>query len=141
MPKRINYTFIPLIDVIRNQSVVYFIEELRDFYVRYFFSSVAMVLMFMSHKRRNKTMNTGKILISAAVGAVVGMAVGMLYAPAKGSATRKKIVKSGIGYAENVKDTVDEYFDTLTEEFDVVRNEAKKWVDKEKKKVASLVGK
>ena len=86
-------------------------------------------------------MNTGTILLSAAVGAAVGVAVGMLYAPAKGSATRKKIVRSGAGYVDDVKDTFEEYIDTLTKEFETVVDGAKDWVDKEKKKAASLAGK
>jgi gas vesicle protein len=54
-----------------------------------------------------KSNNTGKIigalLIGAAVGGTIGAALGILFAPEKGSDTRKKIIDSGADLTGAVK--------------------------------------
>jgi gas vesicle protein len=50
--------------------------------------------------------DTTKILAAFAVGALVGAAVGILFAPDKGSETRRKIGKEGKKIADSVKDTL-----------------------------------
>lgn len=48
--------------------------------------------------------NTGKILIALAVVAAAGAIVGILFAPDKGSETRRKINEQGKKIADGVKD-------------------------------------
>ncbi len=48
--------------------------------------------------------NTGKILTAIAAGAAVGAVLGVLFAPDKGSETRKKINDQGKKIVDNVKD-------------------------------------
>jgi gas vesicle protein len=50
--------------------------------------------------------DTKKILIAVAAGVAVGAIVGILFAPDKGSATRKKIIDEG----ENLSDALKEKF-------------------------------
>jgi gas vesicle protein len=57
-------------------------------------------------KSRN---NTGKIIAALLVGAAVGGALGILFAPDKGSATRKKLFSKG----EEMKDTLKEKYNGL----------------------------
>lgn len=55
-------------------------------------------------------MNTRRVLsvvASVAAGAVAGAAIGMLYAPDKGSSTRKKIVEKGAEVADNIRNRVE----------------------------------
>jgi gas vesicle protein len=81
-------------------------------------------------------MNSGKILLGVIIGATVGAVLGVLFAPAKGSVTRKRIARSGTAYAEDVKEKFNEYIDAITEEYDTVKEGAMSWVDKGKDKAA-----
>ena len=48
--------------------------------------------------------NTGKILTAFAAGATAGAILGILFAPDKGSETRKKISEQGKKFTDDVKD-------------------------------------
>jgi gas vesicle protein len=48
--------------------------------------------------------NTGKIITAVAAGAAAGVILGVLFAPAKGSDTRRKIGEQGKKITGNVKD-------------------------------------
>ena len=48
--------------------------------------------------------NTGKIVVAAAAGIVVGAILGILFAPEKGSETRKKMTDEGKKLYDDVKD-------------------------------------
>lgn len=56
-------------------------------------------------------MDSGKILLGFLSGAAVGIAVGILFAPHKGSVTRRKISKT----AQDVKQNVTDKFKDLAE--------------------------
>jgi gas vesicle protein len=49
---------------------------------------------------------TGKIITAAAIGAAIGAVAGMLFAPHKGSKTRKKICDETKKFADEIKDAV-----------------------------------
>ncbi len=57
--------------------------------------------------------DTGKVLISLLVGALAGVAVGVLFAPYKGSKTRKRLMGSAKGLADDVKQRVKEEVNAL----------------------------
>lgn len=59
-------------------------------------------------------MNNGKILLGVFAGIAVGALAGILFAPDKGSATRKKIVSKGSDYADELKSKFNEYIDAVT---------------------------
>jgi gas vesicle protein len=85
-------------------------------------------------------MSAGKVLLGIVVGAAVGAVFGVLYAPAKGSMTRRRIVRRGTDYVEDVKEKFNEYIDALTEEYDSVKEGAMDLVDKGIEKAASVAG-
>lgn len=58
-------------------------------------------------------MSTGKALLGVLAGMAAGAALGLLFAPEKGSNTRKKIVRKGEDLAEAVNDKIDEKFNEL----------------------------
>ena len=64
-----------------------------------------MRTIIYSHKIEvmENTKQTGKLVLAAVAGAALGAALGVLFAPHKGSKTRKLIVKGAKGGAEDVK--------------------------------------
>jgi gas vesicle protein len=91
-------------------------------------------------KERNMTMSAGKILLGAVIAFAAGAALGVLFAPDKGSTTRKKLSKQGSRYLGAAKDTASEYVDTLEEKFESVKDTAVGITDKVKNAVDSLAG-
>jgi len=77
-------------------------------------------------------MSSGKILLGVVIGATVGAALGVLFAPAKGSVTRKRIARWGTDYAEDAKEKVNEYIDAITEEYNTIKEGAMDLVNKGK---------
>ena len=75
-------------------------------------------------------MGLEKILLGALAGLAVGVVVGVLFAPEKGSVTRKKITQKSEDYADILKSKFDEFVDSVTEKVqdmsDVVSDEKAK---------------
>jgi len=59
-------------------------------------------------------MKKGNLLVGIAAGLAVGAALGVLFAPAKGSETRKKIAGKGNDLADALKKKFDDLVDNLT---------------------------
>jgi gas vesicle protein len=51
-------------------------------------------------------MSRGKIILGILAGAAAGTLIGILFAPDKGTETRKKIVHKGEEYVDNLKEKV-----------------------------------
>jgi gas vesicle protein len=66
-------------------------------------------------------MSAGKIVLGAVIALAAGAVLGMLFAPAKGSATRKKLMKQGSRYADAASETAGEYANALEDAFDGVK--------------------
>jgi gas vesicle protein len=64
---------------------------------------------------RDTTMSPGKILAGTLIAMGTGAILGVLFAPDKGSVTRKKISKKGLRLADEVKTTAREYAGELGE--------------------------
>ena len=58
-------------------------------------------------------MNNGKAILAVLAGVAAGAALGMLFAPDKGSGTRKKISKKGEDLADALNDKIDRKFEEL----------------------------
>ena len=52
-------------------------------------------------------MKSGKLLAGILAGFVAGTCIGILFAPGKGSLTRKQIMNKGEDYADSLKDKMD----------------------------------
>lgn len=59
-------------------------------------------------------MNTSKALLGVAVGLAAGAALGVLFAPDKGTNTRKNIVDQGQDLANALNDRIDAKIDELS---------------------------
>jgi gas vesicle protein len=51
-------------------------------------------------------MSRGKIILGVLAGLAAGALVGILFAPDKGSETRKKIIDKGESYVDNLKEKI-----------------------------------
>jgi gas vesicle protein len=83
-------------------------------------------------------MNAGKAALSMLAGMATGALLGILFAPDKGSHTRKKIVSKGEDYADDVKEKFNSLLDTMKEKYESIRNEAENLEEKGKGKYAEV---
>lgn len=65
--------------------------------------------------------NTGETLIALLTGAIIGAGVGILFAPDKGTKTRKRIGKEAKRTQRNVKEKFDQTSDVLSAKAQVAR--------------------
>ncbi|HEV3414621.1 MAG TPA: YtxH domain-containing protein [Puia sp.] len=70
-------------------------------------------------------MSSLKVLVSFLAGAAIGSALGILLAPDKGSATRRKIIEKG----NDIGDSISEFGGTIKDKFSQMVNGAKGGVD------------
>jgi len=80
-------------------------------------------------------MNAGKVLLGIMAGAAAGAAIGILFAPDKGSETRKQISQKGEDLLNNLKNKFEEFLLTVTKEMEVAKSEAEDLLAQGKEKV------
>jgi len=66
-------------------------------------------------------MSSGKVLLGLLAGVAAGALLGVLFAPDKGSVTRKKITRKGEDIADGLTEKFNEFVDTVSEKFDDVK--------------------
>jgi len=76
-------------------------------------------------------MNAGKAVLGAMAGLAVGGILGILFAPEKGSVTRRKIADKSNDYVNDLKSKYDDFAGTLKEKFHAAKNGAHDLVDNE----------
>ena len=62
-------------------------------------------------------MGSGKVLLGVLAGVAAGAMVGILFAPEKGSKTRKKMLTKSEDYADGLKDQFDDFVDSLNKKY------------------------
>ena len=68
-------------------------------------------------------MNLGKVLVGIVAGAAIGAAAGVLFAPKKGSVTRRFIAQKGNNYVDEMKDRFSESLVTVNHKIDSLKDE------------------
>jgi len=82
-------------------------------------------------------MSSSKVLLGFVAGAAVGALAGILFAPDKGSNTRKKIVTKTGDVADSVKNSFNDFIDGVKEAYAGVKDEADEFSDKTKAKMGA----
>ena len=77
-------------------------------------------------------MSTGKVVLGTLAGLAIGGIVGILLAPEKGSATRKKIMDKADDYVDKLKSKVEGVRDSVAQKFESTKNAAENLADKGK---------
>ncbi|UTA66893.1 YtxH domain-containing protein [Emticicia sp. 21SJ11W-3] len=62
-------------------------------------------------------MNSGKLLAGMLAGFAVGALIGVLFAPEKGSDSRKKILRKGEELAGDLKDKLDDFVEAFNKNY------------------------
>jgi gas vesicle protein len=73
-------------------------------------------------------MNTSKVVIGVLGGIAVGAIAGVLFAPAKGTKTRKRIMKKGTDYTKDLKNKFEGLYSDIATKYENVMEEAKEFV-------------
>jgi gas vesicle protein len=73
-------------------------------------------------------MNTSKVVIGVLGGIAVGAIAGVLFAPAKGTKTRKRIMKKGTDYTKDLKNKFEGLYSDIATKYENVMDEAKEFV-------------
>lgn len=84
-------------------------------------------------------MSAGKLFVGILAGFAAGALVGVLFAPDKGTETRRKIVEAGEDYADVVKEKFNQVVDSMNEKFERVKDEGISGAKKAKKDIESAM--
>ena len=81
-------------------------------------------------------MNAGKVVLGVMAGIAAGAVLCILFAPEKGSDTRKKICRKKEELGDSLKDKFDEFVDGISQKFEEVKSDISDLTGKEHAKNA-----
>jgi gas vesicle protein len=76
-------------------------------------------------------MSKVNVVIGALAGVAVGALLGVLFAPDKGTETRRKIAKKSKDTSDSLKNKFNEFVDTVTEQFEKAKKKNTTEVEEE----------
>jgi len=86
----------------------------------------------------NSNNNVGKIVSSLLIGAAIGGILGILFAPEKGSKTRKKISGKTEDFTNSIKDKFNSFLEEAKSEFEEVKSKFEEVKEDTKDKAKDL---
>lgn len=75
-------------------------------------------------------MSAGKVLLGVVAGLAAGALLGVLFAPEKGSDTRKMIKRKSEDLADEFKEKFDDFLETVSGKFEKVKDEVTDFAEK-----------
>ncbi|WP_310560484.1 YtxH domain-containing protein [Flavobacterium sp.] len=79
-------------------------------------------------------MNSSKVVLGILGGVAAGALLGVLFAPEKGSKTRRKIVNKSSDFVDDVKDKFEDLYEDVTNKYENLLRDAKGLVSKSEMK-------
>jgi len=79
-------------------------------------------------------MKTSTVVLSVLGGVAVGALAGVLFAPAKGTKTRKRIMKKGNDYTKDLKNKFEDIYGNIATQYENVMEDAKEFVSDHQEK-------
>jgi len=70
-------------------------------------------------------MSSGKLLLGVLAGVAAGALIGILFAPDKGTETRRKIVEKGEDYVDDLKEKINGLIDEVSKKVDATKAKSK----------------
>lgn len=83
-------------------------------------------------------MSSGKVVLGLLAGIATGAIAGLLFAPAKGSETRKKIAKKGKNYEKKLEKKFSKNIDMANKKFDKLKSDVSEFVENKMPKAEAL---
>ena len=83
-------------------------------------------------------MDTGKTILGALACVAAGAALGVLFAPEKGSDTRKNIIKKGEGYSDAIKDKFNDFVDNISRKYENLKEDVSEFNEEAKVKAEEI---
>lgn len=80
-------------------------------------------------------MKTDKTIIGVLGGVAIGAILGILFAPDKGTNTRKKISKKGADVTDELKEKIDNLTNSISEKYNSLANKGEAFIENEKDKI------
>ena len=83
-------------------------------------------------------MSSGKVVLGLLAGAAAGALAGILFAPAKGSRTRRRIMNKGENYADSLKNKLNDLLEKTNKKFEKVKEEVADFTEKKMGKTVKV---
>lgn len=83
-------------------------------------------------------MSSGKLVLGVLAGVAIGSVMGILFAPEKGSRTRRQILNKGEDLVDDLKEKLDDMMESVTDKMEALRKDGEDYVARGKSKYDGL---
>lgn len=84
-------------------------------------------------------MSSGRVALGLLAGVAAGALLGVLFAPEKGSVTRRNIAKKSEDYVDDLKEKFQDFMETVTERIEKVKESATEFAEEKLGKATDKV--